>query len=234
MPTRKENIQRNAKIVAAIKSGKTNKEVAEKFAITRESVRLIGLKGGLLSFRAQKKIRNINVIEDFKKGRTVKELSLKYKLCDSCLQNILTAGGQSSEFQLRTKLINKKIKDLFHHGFSSRKIADVFNQGRATILLKLHKQGLYYRISKEKTADRNKEIISDIKNGKKASEISDKYSIGIKRINQITGAAGISYSKIRQIRNEKIIRDIENGTSIQKVALKYKMSVVQIYKIFKK
>ena len=234
MPTRKEIIQRNAKIVAAIKSGKTNKEVAEKFAITRECVRLIGLKEGLLSINNQKKVRDIKIIRDFEKGISLNGLSLKYDLSHSTLKNIFAASGLPSESKTKKALRNKNIVDMFTQGLTIKRIAALSDLGYASVLRVLNLAGLYSMISKEEAVTRGKDIITDIKNGKKASEICGKYSIGVKRINQITGEAGFSYLKMRQIRNEKIIHDFEDGIPLENLALKYKLSFIHINRILKK
>src|SRR3990172_9137076 len=164
MPTRKEIIQRNAKIVAAIKSGKTNKEVAEKFAITRECVRLIGLKEGLLSINNQKKVRDIKIIRDFEKGISLNGLSLQYDLSHSTLKNIFAASGLPSESKTKKALRNKNIVDMFTQGLTIKRIAALSDLGYASVLRVLNLAGLYSMISKEEAVTRGKDIITDIKN----------------------------------------------------------------------
>lgn len=234
MPTKKENIQRNAKIVAAIKNGKTNNEIAEMYALTREHIRQIGIKGGLMAVNNQKKARNIKIIKDFKKGIMFEELSLKYNLSYSILNEILGANGLPSEFKTRRTLRNKKIIEMFHQGLSCRKITSLFNLHYVTVLAVLNRQGLYYRISPEKATIRNNKIILDAKNGKRSSEISKKHSISAKRIQQIVSGAGFFYRKMLKVRNEKIMQEFKKGVTKKKLALKYKLGVYRIGTILRK
>lgn len=233
MPTKKENILRNSKIFADLKSGKSYTEISEKYSITRERIRQIALNEGFVSINNQKRERNNKIIKDFKKERSTKKLVLKYKLSFARIGGIISESGQPTEFQTKTSNRNKKIAQLFHQGLSCVQIKAKYQLTYANILRILHLQGLYYMISPKEISIRNNKIIADVKSGKRYYEISDKYSIGAKRIKQIATEGGFSIHKVIKLRNAQIIQDFEKGIKKEKLAIKYKLAVSTVKLIVK-
>lgn len=151
-------VERNKLIVKSLINGKSKKDVAMQFGLSKERIRQILIEEGLgYKQKKERMMLETQIISEYLLYATTKELQEKYSLS---VPYILHKAGAAKQ---RRQDRNLKIAERYKQGASDQAIAALFNITSTTVRNVLAEQVLYtkrIRLNSAKLRQREKQIIA--------------------------------------------------------------------------
>jgi len=173
--------------------GLAKEEIAALMKTTPATVSKILLQKGIRTNKTQQryKKRSEEILRLHKEGKNWREIAAATGLKDrNSVQSVLRRNGifQKENMYENNENRNQQIKDLFLSGMEKNVIARQFGLTKGVVGELLRRQGVNtHEVMKQRIDSRNQRIAAEFKKGKTPDDLSKKYRISVKQINNILG-----------------------------------------------
>ena len=186
---------RNAAMLEDVKAGMTEKEIADKYFLSRSSVRNI-LAGHLHTSSKNRDERRKAILVDYEAGMSSKSICEKYGISASTLYKDMRQIGKTSQeyyhkaLKDKTKQRNSDIRNKIASGVPVSAIAKEYGISKTAIYETFHRENvragiLQKRGRPRKNMERNALIAKRHSEGEKTQALAAEYNLSVSTISTI-------------------------------------------------
>lgn len=186
---------RNAAMLEDAKAGMSEKEIADKYFLSRSSVRTI-LVGHLHTNSKKLDERRKAILADYEAGMSSKDICKKHGISTSTLYKDMRQIGKTSQeyyqkaLKDKTKQRNSDIRNKIANGVPVSTIAKEYGISKTAIYETFHRENvragiLQKRGRPRKNAERNALIAKRHSEGEAVQALADEYNLSVSTVNTI-------------------------------------------------
>lgn len=187
---------RNAAMLEDAKAGMTDKEIAQKYFLSRSSVRTV-LVGYLHTANTKKRNeRREAILADYEAGMSSKDICKKHGISASTLYKDMRQIGRTSQeyyhkaLKNKTNQRNSDIRSKIERGVSVSTIAKEYGISKTAIYETFHQEivraGILQKCGRpRKNTERNALIAKRHREGEKVQALATEYNLSVSTVNTI-------------------------------------------------